>query len=229
MKYTLLLSIIVLWIATSAYLLMWEKNPSNQANPVYTTKENPEEIPKIYALWDSLTAGYQLPLDESYPAQLQVLLETKWYAYEVVNAGKSGDTSAWLLARVDWLIEESSPNDIAILVIWANDGMQSLSLDELEVNLEKTIDLLQSRWLEVVLGGMQIPTNLDPRYREDFTRMYAWIADAYDISLIPFFLENVAAIPELNLSDGIHPNATWYAIISQQTLDHLENYMIVTK
>jgi len=186
-----------------------------------------EEQPKIFALWDSLTAWYQLPLEESYPAQLEELLQQNWYAYTVLNAWKSGDTSAGLLARVEWLTEEAAPNDIAILVIGANDGMQSLSLATLEENIQEIISILQDAWLQVVVGGMQIPTNLEPRYREDFTSIYPRLVEANNLSYIPFFLENVATIPELNLSDGIHPNATGYAIIAQQVFMHLkENNLI---
>ena len=55
---------------------------------------------------------------------------------------------------------------------------------------------------------MQLPTNLDPVYRKAFQDIYPQLASTYSTSLIPFFLEGVAAVPELNLRDGIHPNAT---------------------
>lgn len=77
----------------------------------------------VLAMGDSLTAGYQLPPESSYPSQLEAMLLKKGYAYSVSNAGVSGDTSAGLLSRTDWLLQDPLPN-LAIVCIGANDGLQ---------------------------------------------------------------------------------------------------------
>ena len=184
---------------------------------------------KIYALGDSLTAWYQLPLDQSYPMQLEVLLMDAWYTYTVINGWKSGDTSAWLLARVDWIIEEANPWDLALLVIWANDWLQSLSLDQLEDNIQDIVTTLQEKDIVPVIGGMQLPTNLDPVYRENFAALYSSISNKNNLSRIPFFLDEVAAIQSLNLADGIHPNKEWYAIIAKNIATFLIENKLITK
>lgn len=204
------------------------------ANTVATPKEEVMQeketiTPKIYALWDSLTAWYQLPLEDSYPEQLENILKEKGYNYELINAWKSGDTSAWLLSRIQWLTEDAQEGDMAILVIWANDGLQSLPLDDLQENIEETIRFLKSIWISVILWWMQLPTNLDPSYRERFADMYPNIGQTHNLQVVPFFLEDVAAIPSLNLSDGIHPNKAWYAIIANNLYSFLVENNIITK
>jgi len=184
---------------------------------------------RIYSLWDSLTAWYNLPLEDSYPSQLEDMLIEDGYAYTLVNGWLSWDTSAGLLSRLDRILTDSKQWDIALLVIGANDGMRSLPLSELEKNLEKIIGVLQDKWIQVVLWGMQIPTNLAPEYREQFASIYPRIATLYNIPLIPFFLENVATIAELNLADRIHPTKQWYAIIAEQTKQFLITNNIVKK
>lgn len=188
-----------------------------------------EQIHTIYALGDSLTAGYQLPLEQSYPAQLEQLLQEKWYSYTVVNGGKSGDTSAGLRERLAWIIADAKSGDIAVVVIWANDGMQSLPLSQLEANIRNTVDILSAKWIQVILWGMQLPTNLNPEYRASFAEMYQRIANDTDLPLIPFFLTGVAGDKALNLRDWIHPTAEWYAVIAQNVLSFMETSGVLNK
>jgi acyl-CoA thioesterase-1 len=161
--------------------------------------------------------------------QLEKLLRDAGYEYAVINGGSSGDTSAWLVSRVDRVTQDAQPGDIALIVIGANDGMRSLSIDQLADNLTTLITTLQDRDITIVLGGMQVPTNLDPVYRESFAWLYPTIASETDVELLPFFLQDVAAVPELNLADGIHPNSTWYAIIAQNMMDTLIQAQIVSQ
>lgn len=229
---------IVIWwgifiaLLVAGYVLLWQKKSIVAPDISVPTEKNTlqvVDVATIFALGDSLTAGYQLPLEQSYPAQLETILAEKGYAYTVINGGKSGDTSAWLLARIAWLTADAVPGDIALIVIWANDGMQSLPLAQLEENISQTIESLQEKQIQVILGWMQIPTNLSPEYRSSFAEIYPRIAEQYSIPLIPFFLEWVAADPNLNLPDGIHPNQTWYTIIAAQTAAFLLEQWILEK
>lgn len=230
---------IAIWVWV--FLFIWSNDPLPEVvvEPSASTiePEGTEELvlPQVrptrtlYALGDSLTAWYQLPLEDSYPSQLEQLLQADGYAYDVVNGWRSGDTSWQLLSRMERLLEDAQPWDIAVVVIGANDGFQSLPLSQLETNIESIITRLQANNVSVVLGGMQIPTNLSPEYRNDFAAIYPRLAQEYDIPLIPFFLENVAAVPSLNLPDGIHPTAQWYALLAQQTKEFLEENEILVK
>ena len=73
----------------------------------------------------------------------------------------------------------------------------------------------------MVLAGMKMLVNYGPSYTEPYARLYAEIADQEQILFMPFFLEGVAGKPELNLADGIHPNAKGYQIIAASVYPHV--------
>ena len=158
----------------------------------------------IIALGDSLTAGYGLPTNESYPSLLAKHLAEEGYSYRVINAGVSGDTSAGGLARLSWVLRE--PADVLIVALGANDGLRGLSTAELEKNLEAILIEARPRAKHLVLAGMQMPTNFDAAYRRQFAQVFADLAVRHEVIWIPFLLEGIALRPELNQSDGIHPN-----------------------
>lgn len=183
----------------------------------------PDEVTisrRIFVLWDSLSAGYQLPYEDSYPAQLESKLRDAGYSnIQVINWWESGDTSEWLLSRLWRVTADAQSGDIALIVIGGNDGLRGLSTDALADNIKNIISDLQSREIQTIIGGMQIPTNLGESYRTAFAEIYPRIAEQTDSILIPFILSGVAGIPELNLRDGIHPNTEWQAIVAQTVFE----------
>lgn len=178
---------------------------------------------KIFVLWDSLSAGYKLAYEDSYPAQLEKKLQDLWYKIKVINGGESGDTSAGLKSRLDRVTAQAVSGDIALIVIGGNDGLQWLSTDLLKQNIRDIIQTLQSRNISTIIWWMQIPTNLGESYRSAFSSLYPVLAQETDSLLIPFILSGVAGIPELNLADRIHPNATGQNIVAQTVFDTLLN------
>lgn len=175
----------------------------------------------LYVLGDSLSAWYQLPLEQSYPMILQAKLKNLGYHIRVVNAGKSGDTSAGLKERLDRVIADAESGDIALVVIGANDGLQGLAVEQLEQNILDITKVLQSRYIKTIIGGLQIPTNLGLDYRTAFADVYPRVAQETESVLLPFLLSGVAGIPNLNLPDGIHPNASGHMIIADWVLSML--------
>lgn len=176
--------------------------------------------PRIVAFGDSLTAGLGVSTDESYPAQLQRRLDSLNYSYRVINAGVSGDTTAGGLRRVPWIL--NSKPALVILELGANDGLRGLSLDQTKHNLEQIIQRFQQAGVIVVLAGMKLPPNYGRQYTKDFEAIYQRLAAQHRLTLIPFFLEGVAASPTLNQADGIHPTGEGYAIIAEQIMEKLE-------
>ncbi len=174
----------------------------------------------ILAFGDSLTAGFGVDARDSYPARLQRLLVEKGYSYKVVNAGVSGDTSAGGAARIDWVLQHDP--EIVILELGANDGLRGLSLSEMRKNLGEIIEACQKKGAKVLLAGMEITPNLGVEYSKEFRESFTQLAKQYKIFLIPFFLENVAARPELTRPDGVHPLAEGYAIVTQTVFQYLE-------
>lgn len=162
------------------------------------------ERPRIVALGDSLTAGQGLLQSQAYPARLQAHLDAAGYYAEVVNAGVSGDTTAGALRRLDWAFE----GDVRILIValGGNDGLRGLPVEQLQANLGQIIQTAQSRGIAVLLGGMEAPPNFGPEYTARFRQAFLNLAREYQVSFIPFLLAGVAGQPELNQTDGIHPN-----------------------
>ena len=192
------------------------------------TSNNEIESKTILTIWDSLTAWYSLDLEDSYPIQLEKILNKNWYNYEIINAWVSWDTSEQLLARIDLYIWDTENLPwIAIIVIWWNDWLQWKKLDKLEQNIEKIIKKLKEKNIKIVLWWIKIPPNLWPSYSNDFFKLYKKIADKNKIYLIEFILEGVAWIKNLNLNDWIHPNKQWYKIISQNVFKFLKDNNLI--
>lgn len=171
----------------------------------------------ILAIGDSLTEGYQLPIEDAYPAQLKNWLQSKGYNYDVINSGVSGETTTGLLERIDWILSQIEA-DIVILNTGANDAMRGIDLDITRENLRQIIQIIQAKNIPIILGGMEIYQNLGSDYTNEFKNLYPELAQEYQLALIPFFLDGVAADPSKNLSDQIHPNAEGYRIIVEQNI-----------
>lgn len=180
----------------------------------------PASRPRIVFLGDSLTAGYGLARSESVPALIQARLDREGYSYEVVNAGVSGDTSAGGVSRLDWALD----GDVRILVVelGANDGLRGLPVENMKRNLDTIISRAKARGIKVLLTGMEAPPNYGPAYTSAFRQAFRDLANAHDVAFVPFYLEGVAGIPELNLADGIHPNARGARIIERTIWEALE-------
>ncbi len=176
--------------------------------------------PVILAFGDSLTAGFMVDSRDSYPARLQRLLADKGYHYKVVNAGVSGDTTAGGVRRIDWVLKHEP--EIVIIELGANDGLRGLPVDEMRKNLGLIIEVCRKKGAKVLLAGMEITPNLGKEYSEAFRESFSLLAKQYEVALIPFFLENVAARPELTRADGVHPLANGYAIVTQTVFQYLE-------
>jgi acyl-CoA thioesterase-1 len=176
--------------------------------------------PKIVALGDSLTAGYGLSLHESYPSLLQEQLKRDGFDYEVVNAGVSGDTTAGGLRRLDWALE----GDVrfVILELGANDILRGLPPAEMRKNLSRIIESSRARGAQVLLAGMLAPTNSGVEYGRASMEVFPALAKEYDLPLIPFFLDRVAGIENLNQADGVHPNPEGTRLVADTVYQYLK-------
>jgi acyl-CoA thioesterase-1 len=179
-----------------------------------------KSLPKIIAFGDSLTAGYGLPVEQSYPSLLQNKLSRDGLEYEVVNAGVSGDTSAGGVARIDWALDGDVK--VVILELGANDILRGQPIPAMKKNLGDIISRAKARGAEVLLAGMEAPTNMGIQYRKSVHDAYQSLAREHDVPLIPFFLDRVAGIETLNLPDRIHPNAEGTRIVAETVYKSLK-------
>lgn len=176
----------------------------------------------ILFLGDSLTAGYGIDENQAYPALIQERIARADKNWNVINAGLSGETSSGGLRRINWLLRTDI--DILVLALGANDGLRGVNLELTETNLQAIIDRTRERNpdVRIVLAGMQVPPNLGTAYAEQFRSMFPRLARANNAVLIPFLLEDVAGIPELNLPDGIHPTPRGQEIMAATVWTYLE-------
>src|SRR5262249_24651259 len=166
----------------------------------------------IGVVGERLTAGVGLAMSESYPSLVQQRLDAAGLNYQVVNAGVSGDTSAGGLARLDWALD----GDVRILVValGGNDALRALPPEQLKQNLATIIERAQARGISVVLAGMEAPPNFGRDYIVSFHTVYPELAIMYHVAFVPFLLQGVAGIDELNQRDGIHPTAEGARILA---------------
>lgn len=159
---------------------------------------------RILAFGDSLTAGYELPAGQSFADQLQAALKAKGYDATVIQGGVSGDTSTGGKARLDWVLAGARADHV-IVELGANDALRGIDPGQTEANLDAILTDLQTKKVKILLAGMLAPPNLGADYQKRFNPIYPALAKKHDVPLYPFFLEGVAAHPDLQLSDGMHP------------------------
>ena len=160
----------------------------------------------ILVFGDSLSAAYNLRIDQGWVALLQKRLQAQGYGYETVNASISGETTSGGLARLPRALALHRPA-IVILELGANDGLRGLPLEQTRDNLAQMIELAERAGAKVLLIGIRLPPNYGPRYGDEFAMIYGELARRLHLPLVPFLLQGVALNPQLMQSDGLHPDA----------------------
>ncbi|MEM6378316.1 MAG: arylesterase [Bacteroidota bacterium] len=174
---------------------------------------------------NSLTAGYGLDEDQSFPSLIQQRIDSLELNWKVVNAGYSGETSAGGLQRVDWMLKQ--PVDIFVLELGGNDALRGLPVPELQKNLQAIMDKVFAAYPEaqVVIAAMEAPPNMGPDYTNGFRQVYKTLAIPKNVTYLPFLLDKVGGIPELNLPVGIHPNVKGAQIVAENIWRTLETLL----
>lgn len=189
------------------------------ASPTATTTA----LPRVVFLGDSLTAGHALSAEEAFPAVVGEMLEEAGTPVQVINGGVSGDTTAGGLSRLDWLLRQSP--DVVVVGLGANDGLRGIRPEASEQNLRVIIQRCRDAGADVLLLGMMIPPNYGPEYTEEFRALYPRLAAEMDVPMVPFLLEGVGGVSDLNMSDGIHPTAAGHKIVARNVLPHLRDLL----
>jgi len=192
-----------------------ETSASSSASP--TEDQN---LPKIVAFGNSLTAGLGLPVSESYPAVLEKMLRRNGYEYEVVNAGVSGDTTAGGLRRIDWSLEDHVK--FLILELGGNDILRGQPVDLMRKNLAAMIEKAQSQNVTVLLFRIEAPSNAGPEYTREVHQAFDDLSSTYKITLVPFFLKDASSIDRLIQKDGTHPNEVGARVMAETVYKSLK-------
>jgi len=181
---------------------------------------------KLLILGDSLSAAYGLKQEQGWVSLLQDAWQDQ--GISIINAAISGETTDGALARLPRLLEQHSPTHIFV-ELGGNDGLQGHPVTKMRDNLKKIIQLSQSSEVQVILQQMQIPTNYGKRYTQMFTNTFTDLATEYQLTLLPFFLENIALDKSLMQRDGIHPTAEAQIIIAKDMQKTLREIILPWK
>ncbi len=174
----------------------------------------------IVALGDSLTAGYGLPAKDGFVPLLQAALTAKGFSVRIANAGVSGDTASDGLARLDWSVPGGT--DAVIVELGANDMLRGIRPDITRAALNSILQRLTERHIAILFCGMRAAPNMGAEYGRAFERIYPELAAKYPVLFYPFFLDGVAADPNLVQGDGMHPNAAGVKVIVARILPMVE-------
>ena len=176
----------------------------------------------ILFLGDSITAGYGLETDQAYPALIQQKIAAQHWPFKVVNAGQSGDTTAGGLNRINWLLR--SPIEVLVLELGGNDGLRGVPAETIQKNLQGIIDRVKTKYpaAKIIIAGMRVPPNMGNSYSKEFESVFLSVAKKNNAPLIPFILEGVGGIRNLNLPDGIHPTVRGHEIVAANVWKVLE-------
>ncbi len=178
--------------------------------------------PTVLFIGTSLTAGLGLQPDQAYPALVQAKADSAGKPINAVNAGVSGETSAGALNRIDWVMR--APADIVVIETGANDALRALPVAEARTNISQIIDRIKTAKpaARILLVQIEAPPNLGQPYTRAFHDMYGELAREKGVLLVPFLLQGVAGIPDLNQADGVHPNQRGERIVAANVWQALE-------
>ena len=175
---------------------------------------------KLIFLGDSLTEGYGVAQERSFPQLIQQKFKTMNSNWTINASGSSGSTSASTLSRLKWIAKVRP--EVVFILMGSNDGLRGLKVEETEKNLAEALKWAKEQKIKVILGQLHVPPNYGKDYSKRFAAIFPRLAKKHNVALAPFLLDQVAGISELNQADGIHPNEKGHKIIA----DNIYNYLI---
>ena len=141
--------------------------------------------------------------------------------YIIHNASISGETTTGGLARLPSILATKNVNHL-LIELGGNDGLRGYNPKLIKHNLLQMIALAQAENIPVSLIQIKITANYGPRYNKMFEQLFIDVAKEAEITLLPFFMEKIAAQADLMLNDGIHPNVKAQPLIAEFVSEQLK-------
>ena len=170
-------------------------------------------------------SGYGLDEEFQLSNVLEKNLRKQGFDVKIINASVSGDTTSGGLNRLNWLLENREV-DVVILCLGANDMLRGINPDLIRKNLNKILEILREKKIQILFAGMLSQETYGKKYKNNFDEIYPQLANKHKVAFLPFLLEGVALNPNLNLDDGKHPNSEGVKIISKNLENQLINLLI---
>lgn len=165
---------------------------------------------------DSLSAGFGIPVERSWPSLLAKRLASEKPGWTVANASISGETTAGGRSRLPEALDRVRPA-VLVLALGANDGLRGLPVARMRENLAAMVREARARKARVLLVGMKLPPNYGPEYTAEFEAAFRAVAKKEKVPLLPFLLEPIALDPAVYQPDRLHPTAE----AQPRILDHV--------
>ena len=208
-------SVLSVLFLTTACKNNQQSNNNGDKKVAATVGDTANKVKKtILFFGNSLTAGLGVEPSEAFPALIGQKIDSANLDFKVINAGVSGETSAGGNGRIAWILKQ--PVDVFVLELGANDGLRGVPVEETRKNLQSIVDKVIAKYpkAKLVLAGMRVPPNMGEKYAKDFHKVFEDLASKNKMALIPFLLEGVGGVRELNQQDGIHPTAEGHKIVA---------------
>ncbi|MBK1735553.1 arylesterase [Halorhodospira abdelmalekii] len=180
-----------------------------------------DSAPIVLIFGDSLSAAYGMAQEKSWPALLAERLEASGYPHRVVNVSRSGETTGGGLRRLPDALERVEPT-LTLLQLGGNDGLRGRPPTQIRSNLEQMLEAIEATESAVLLIGIRIPPNYGPAYTQQFEAVYRDLAEAHDVPLLPFLLEDIWNRDGMMQADGIHPSTQAQPLILELLWEEVE-------
>ncbi|WLP95775.1 GDSL-type esterase/lipase family protein [Psychrobacter sp. M13] len=168
----------------------------------------------VVALGDSLTYGYSVDRDLSYPAVLADM--TGW---KIINAGVNGNTSANVLWRIDTVIAQNP--DLVLLSVGGNNVLRRVPSEVTAANITTAVKQLKAANIDVILIAQPYFSASALFGRASDNPIYASIAKSENVPLYSKRWSEVISNNALK-SDQIHANAAGYRYFAEGLYAYLQ-------
>lgn len=175
----------------------------------------------IVVLGDSLSASHGMSVQQGWVHLLQKKLGQNQSNYQVINESVSGETTAGGLARIRKVLTHYQPA-VLILELGANDGLRGFSPQNIKNNLAEIILVAQEHKTKILLLSMHLPPNYGQKYTKMFADIYVYLAQKFQVSIMPFLFDEIVQNPKLIQKDGLHPNAKAQSLILNKIWQYLK-------
>lgn len=173
----------------------------------------------ILIFGDSLSAGYGLDTNDSWPSLLQQELDHSHANFKILNASISGETSLGGRQRLAKLLEQYHPA-IVVVELGANDGLRGFSTADIESNLGDILSQINQVHAKTLLVGMKLPPNYGEPYITQFQSMFPRLAEKHHVILLPYLLDGVT--DNQFQPDNLHPSAASQPQIMRNVLQAIK-------
>jgi lysophospholipase L1-like esterase len=197
--------------------------------------------PRIVCFGDSVTFGWNMKYEYSYPSQLEKLLVKDFSRIKVINSGIGGNTIMDANKRLDKDVANFKP-DVVIINFGLNDGMISKSVPNIDIKDFENyyIDLIKKLKfddLKIIILGITPVTGLFPeKENENYRKKQREIYEIYNEKIFEIAknnnLEYINLLEEFNnetdpieyiQDDGIHPNKKGLSLIAELVYEKIKN------